>query len=80
MRGLLKALGYRDAVQRAMVHATFRRHYEGYLMSAEGQQLITKAAMRAMNERMKYAVARAPRAASWIRSRASRSPSTETSR
>jgi hypothetical protein len=54
---LLKALGYRDAVQRAMVHATFRRHYEGYLMSAEGQALITKAAMRAMNERMKYAVA-----------------------
>ena len=51
---LLQALGYRDAVQRAMVHATFRRHYEGYLMSAEGQALITKAAMRAMNERMKY--------------------------
>lgn len=54
---MLKAMGYRDAVQRAMTHATFRRHYEGFLMSAEGQALITKAAMRAMNERMKYMAA-----------------------
>ncbi len=54
---LLKTLGYRDAMQRAMVHGTFRRHYDGYLMSAEGQGLVQKAAMRAMNERMKYAVA-----------------------
>jgi len=54
---LLQALGYRDAVQRAMVHGTFRRHYEQYLSGPDGQALITKAAMRAMNERMKYAVA-----------------------
>ncbi len=54
---LLKALGYRDAAQRAMVHATFRRYYEAQLMTAEGQQLITRAAMRAMNERMKYMTA-----------------------
>jgi hypothetical protein len=54
---LLQALGYRDAMQRAMVHGTFRRHYDGFLSSAEGQQLITKAAMRAMNERMKYMTA-----------------------
>jgi hypothetical protein len=57
--GLLKALGYRDAVQRAMVHATFRKYYDDYLMSPEGQQLVTRAAMRAMNERMKYATAAA---------------------
>lgn len=54
---LLQALGYRDATQRAMVHGTFRRHYEDFLTSAQGQQLITKAAMRAMNERMKYMTA-----------------------
>lgn len=54
---MLKAMGYRDAVQRAMTHATFRRHYEGFLMSEQGQALITKAAMRAMNERMKYMAA-----------------------
>lgn len=54
---LLKQLGYRDAVHRAMVHATFNRYYSDFLTSAQGQQLITKAAMRAMNERMKYATA-----------------------
>jgi hypothetical protein len=57
--GLLKALGYRDALQRAMTHATFQRYYQDYMISAEGQQLITRAAMRAMNERMKYATAAA---------------------
>ncbi len=54
---LLKALGYRDAQQRAMVHATFQRHYEAFLMSDQGIALMTKSAMRAMNERAKYAVA-----------------------
>jgi hypothetical protein len=54
---MLKAMGYRDPVQRAMTHATFMRHYEGFMMSAEGQALVTKAAMRAMNERMKYMAA-----------------------
>ncbi|MDB4934209.1 MAG: hypothetical protein JWP87_1181 [Labilithrix sp.] len=54
---LLKALGYRDAMQRAMVHGTFRRHYEGFLTSEQGVALVTKAAMRAMNERMKYMTA-----------------------
>ena len=54
---LLQALGYRDAMQRAMVHGTFRRHYDSFLSSDQGQQLITKAAMRAMNERMKYMTA-----------------------
>lgn len=54
---LLQALGYRDAMQRAMVHGTFRRHYDGFLSSEQGQALITKAAMRAMNERMKYMTA-----------------------
>lgn len=54
---LLKTLGYRDPTHRAMVHATFRRHYEQYLMGPEGQQLVTRAAMRAMNERMKYMTA-----------------------
>jgi hypothetical protein len=54
---LLQALGYRDATQRAMVHGTFRRHYESYLTGPEGQALVTRAAMRAMNERMKYMTA-----------------------
>jgi hypothetical protein len=54
---LLQALGYRDAMQRAMVHGTFNRHYSDFLMSPQGQQLVTKAAMRAMNERMKYMTA-----------------------
>ena len=54
---LLQTLGYRDATHRAMVHGTFRRHYEGYMISPEGQQLVTRAAMRAMNERMKYMTA-----------------------
>lgn len=54
---LLQALGYRDAMQRAMVHGTFNRHYGDFMTSAQGQALITKAAMRAMNERMKYATA-----------------------
>lgn len=56
---MLKALGYRDAQQRAMVHATYRRHYDAWLTSADGQQMIMRAAMRAMNERMKYATAAA---------------------
>jgi hypothetical protein len=54
---LLTALGYRDAMQRAMVHGTFRRHYEGFLCSEQGTALVRKAAMRAMNERMKYMTA-----------------------
>ena len=56
---LLTTLGYRDATHRAMVHQTFMRHYHDYITSPQGQQLITKAAMRAMNERMKYATASA---------------------
>jgi hypothetical protein len=55
--GLLKTLGYKDATHRAMVHQTFMRHYGDFLTTPQGQQLVTKAAMRAMNERMKYAVA-----------------------
>ncbi len=55
--GLLKALGYRDAAHRAQVHHTFMRYYGDWLTTAEGQQLITRAAMRAMNERMKYMTA-----------------------
>lgn len=55
--GMLKALGYRDAVQRAMTHATFKKYYLDYLASADGIQLMTRAAMRAMNERSKYASA-----------------------
>lgn len=51
---LLKTLGYRDPTHRAMVHNTFNRHYADFLSSPQGQQLVTKAAMRAMNERMKY--------------------------
>ncbi len=54
---LVRQLGYRDATHRAMVHQTFCRHYGDFLTSPQGQQLVTKAAMRAMNERMKYAVA-----------------------
>ncbi|MBX3191036.1 MAG: hypothetical protein KF819_28830 [Labilithrix sp.] len=54
---LITTLGYRDATHRAMVHATFRRHYDDYLTGPEGQQLVTRAAMRAMNERMKYMTA-----------------------
>jgi hypothetical protein len=54
---LLKQLGYQSAAHRAHVHHTFMRHYEGFLSSPQGQQLVTKAAMRAMNERMKYATA-----------------------
>jgi hypothetical protein len=53
--GLLKTLGYKDATHRAMVHQTFLRHYGDFLTSPQGQELVTKAAMRAMNERMKYA-------------------------
>ncbi len=56
---LVQTLGYRDANHRAHVHATFRRHYDDFLTSPQGQQLVTKAAMRAMNERMKYAGAAA---------------------
>jgi hypothetical protein len=55
--GLVKTLGYRDATHRAMVHATFMRHYGDFLVTPQGQQLVTKAAMRAMNERMKYMTA-----------------------
>lgn len=54
---MLQALGYRDAMQRAMTHNTFRRHYDQFLSGPQGQALITKAAMRAMNERMKYMTA-----------------------
>lgn len=57
--GLLKALGYRDALQRAMTHKTFMRYYADYMSGPDGQQLVTRAAMRAMNERMKYATAAA---------------------
>lgn len=57
--GLLKTLGYRDALQRAMTHKTFMRYYADYMTSADGQQLVTRAAMRAMNDRMKYATAAA---------------------
>lgn len=57
--GLLKALGYRDPLQRAMTHKTFMRYYADYMTSAEGQQLVMKASMRAMNERMKYSSAAA---------------------
>src|SRR5580765_7139120 len=42
-----------------MTHKTFMKYYGDYMSSPEGQQLITKAAMRAMNERMKYATAAA---------------------
>jgi hypothetical protein len=56
---LVRTLGYRDATHRAHVHHTFLRHYEAYLASPQGQQLVTRAAMRAMNERMKYAGAAA---------------------
>ena len=54
---ILKTLGYRDAQQRAMVHATFQRHYGDFLISDQGIALATKAAMRSMNERAKIAVA-----------------------
>ncbi len=54
---MLKALGYRDAVQRAMTAKTFNKYYADYLMSDAGIQLMTKSAMRAMNERAKYAAA-----------------------
>lgn len=54
---LIQALGYRDPQQRAMVHHTYMRHYEDFLTSPQGQQLVTRAAMRAMNERMKYMTA-----------------------
>lgn len=54
---LITALGYRDPMHRAMVHNTFNRHYSDFLCSPQGQQLVTKAAMRAMNERMKYMTA-----------------------
>jgi len=58
-QAVLQQLGYRDATHRAVVHKSFMRRYEQYLMSAEGQGLVTKAAMRAMNERTKLAVAAA---------------------
>lgn len=54
---LLKQLGYRDAMQRAMTHNTFLRYYSDYLGSEDGQALVNRAVMRSMNERMKYAVA-----------------------
>jgi hypothetical protein len=54
---LVAALGYRDATHRAMVHGTFRRHYDNFMTTPQGQALITKAAMRALNERMNYATA-----------------------
>jgi hypothetical protein len=56
---ILQQLGYRDATHRAIVHRTFLRRYEQYLSTAEGQGLVSKAAMRAMNERTKLAVAAA---------------------
>jgi hypothetical protein len=56
---ILKQLGYRDATHRAIVHKTFMRRYEQYMLTAEGQALISKAGMRAMNEKMKYEVAAA---------------------
>lgn len=54
---MLKALGYRDALQRAMTHKTFQKYYMDYLTSDAGIQLMTKSAMRAMNERAKYMAA-----------------------
>jgi hypothetical protein len=54
---LVKTLGYRDPAHRAHVHHTFMRHYGDFLTTPQGQQLVTKAAMRAMNERMKYMTA-----------------------
>lgn len=56
---ILQQLGYRDATHRAVVHKTFMRRYEQYLTSAEGQALVTRAAMRAMTEQTKFAVAAA---------------------
>ena len=56
-QALLTQLGYRDAVHRAIVHRTFTRRHQAFLITAEGQQLMSKAAMRAMNERGKLAVA-----------------------
>ena len=56
---MLKALGYRDATHRAMVHATYRRHYDAWIVTPDGQAMFQRAVMRAMNERMKYATAAA---------------------
>jgi hypothetical protein len=56
---MLKAMGYRDALQRAMTHKTFKRYYMDFMISEQGIALSTKAAMRAMNERSKYMVAAA---------------------
>jgi hypothetical protein len=58
-RQILQQLGYRDATHRAIVHRSFLRRYDQYLGTAEGQGLVSRAAMKAMNERSKLAVAAA---------------------
>jgi hypothetical protein len=56
---ILKQMGYRDATQRAVVQQTFMRRYGDFVTTNEGQALISRAGMRAMNEKMKYEVAAA---------------------
>jgi hypothetical protein len=55
----LKMLGYRDATHRSIVHRTFMRRYEAYVLSAEGQAMISRAGMKAMQEQSKLNVAAA---------------------
>jgi hypothetical protein len=56
---IVKQLGYRDATHRAVVHNTFMRRYEQYMTTAEGQAVVSRAGMRAMNEKMRLEVAAA---------------------
>jgi hypothetical protein len=53
---LLKQLGYQDETHRMLVSKTFTRHYGEFMTSPQGQAMMNKAAMRAMNEQQKLAV------------------------
>jgi hypothetical protein len=54
---MLAALGYQNATHRAHVHHTFMRYYGEWMGTDEGQALLNRAVMRAMNEQRKYAAA-----------------------
>jgi hypothetical protein len=52
----LKQLGYKEELHWQLVERTFMRHFGEYMTTPEGQAILNKAAMRAMNEQQKLAV------------------------
>jgi hypothetical protein len=53
---ILKQLGYKEELHWQLVERTFTRHYSEFMSTAEGQAILNKAGMHAMNENQKLAV------------------------